>query len=232
MTRIRLLALSLVLLTAPVQAQAGDLTTRDIVELSRSGLGDDVLIALVDVDGGPFDLSPADLLDLKAEGLSDRVLAALVRAGRHRQPGEVLSTDEPGIPSYTDTYFSVDEPVTHHWTSAGERHVIHTVAVPVPVHVPVYKRRRGSHRDDRPSRRHEPAVSTPGIRHGPVTADSIRHAPRGFHPGSIRPRTTTDSEVSTQRSSRPPATPGIARSTRGDKPPTPGVARSQTSSDR
>lgn len=218
---IRPLALSMLLVSAPALSHAGDLTTRDIVELSRSGLGDEVLIALVDVDGGPFDLSPADLLDLKTEGLSDRVLAALVRAGRHRMPADDYPQDFIAPLAYSQTY-------------TRDRYVTHTVAVPVPVYVPVYEHRASSsRRRDRPSERaDESAVSTPGVRRGPVTADSIRHAPPGFHPGTVRSRTTAASDASAHTGSRASSTPGIARSTpSADRTPTPGVARSQRSSE-
>lgn len=214
---IRPLTLTVALVTTPVLALAADLTTRDVVELSRSGLGDEVLVALVEVDGGPFDLSPADLLDLKAEGLSDRVLAALVRAGRH--------LDSPS--QYT-------EPLDHGGVFLGEHHVTRTVAVPVPVYVPVYKpRASASRRHDRPSRYDEPEVSGPGRSGPPVTPESIRHAPPGFHPGTVRSTTTTASNDSTRPVAQPQSTPGIARSTRSaDRPPTPGVARSQRQPER
>ena len=216
-----LLTVAVALLTTPAPALAGDLTTRDVIELSRSGLGDEVIIALVEVDGGPFHLSPADVLDLKAEGLSDRVLAALVRAGRHS-----------GSPSH------VTEPLLDDGVAfVGERHVTYTVAVPVPVYVPVYNPRPfTSRRHDRPSGDADPEVLTPGIRRGPVTPESIRHAPPGFHPGTVRARTDTASETSARpvpQAPQAPSTPGIARSTRSaDRPPTPGVARRHQPPDR
>ena len=84
MTRILGFLLAGLLLT-PLSAAAGDLTLRDVMELHRTGLGDDLLIAVIDADGGPFRLSFADIQDLKSDGLSERVIAALVRTGA-RQP--------------------------------------------------------------------------------------------------------------------------------------------------
>ena len=60
---------------------ADDLTLRDVIELHRSGLGDDLLIAVIEADGGPFRLSFADIHDLASDGLSERVITALVRTG-------------------------------------------------------------------------------------------------------------------------------------------------------
>ena len=74
-------ALVFALLFVPSLAVAGDLTLRDVIELHRSGLGDDLLISVIDADGGPFALTFADIHDLKSDGLSERVITALVRTG-------------------------------------------------------------------------------------------------------------------------------------------------------
>jgi hypothetical protein len=187
MSSTRSLVLSLVFVAAPALLHAGDLTPRDVVELHRSGLGEEVLLALIEVDGGPFDLTTSDVLDLKAEGLPERVIAALIRAGRGGYAPESAPhpRDEPvtGDPAYeTDT-----------WTTY-ETHHTEIVAVPVPVYVPVaHPRRRQFHAEPDAQ-----AISVPGVRRGrpadrlgtapgvargsTVTADDIRHAPPGFHP--------------------------------------------------
>jgi len=76
--------LAVTLLLAPSAARADDLTLRDVIELHRTGLGDDLLIAVIDADGGSFQLSFADIQDLKSDGLSERVIEALVRTGSRR----------------------------------------------------------------------------------------------------------------------------------------------------
>lgn len=73
--------LLMALLLAPSPAGADELTLRDVIELHRTGLGDDLLIAVIDADGGPFSLSFGEIQDLKSDGLSERVIAALVRTG-------------------------------------------------------------------------------------------------------------------------------------------------------
>src|SRR5215218_2016429 len=78
-----LLALALTLSTAAV-AQA--VTLKDIVDLSKAGLNDDVLLALIEVDGGVFDIDTETLTRLKASGVSQKVIVALVRSGRERPP--------------------------------------------------------------------------------------------------------------------------------------------------
>ena len=69
-----------------VSTAAQAVTLRDIVELTKAGLGDEVLLALIDVDGGVFDIDAATLKSLKAAGVSERVIVALVRSGRERPP--------------------------------------------------------------------------------------------------------------------------------------------------
>jgi hypothetical protein len=85
MTRlIGLLAMALLLAPLPARATDEALTLRDVIELHRSGLGDDLLIAVIDADAGGVTLSYADIQDLKSDGLSERVIAALVRSGGRR----------------------------------------------------------------------------------------------------------------------------------------------------
>lgn len=80
MNRIFGMLLAALLVTAS-RASAEDLTLRDVIELHRSGLGEDLLIAVIDADGGPFVLGFAEIQDLKSDGLSERVITALVRTG-------------------------------------------------------------------------------------------------------------------------------------------------------
>jgi len=71
----------LMMLLVPAAVRADDLTLRDVIELRRAGLGEDVLLAVIEADGGAFALSYADIMDLKGEGFSERLIAALVRTG-------------------------------------------------------------------------------------------------------------------------------------------------------
>ena len=84
MTRVPGVLVLALLLLAPWPARADDLTLRDVIELHRSGLGEDLLVAVIEADGGPFTLDFADIHDLKSDGLSERVIAALVRTGKGR----------------------------------------------------------------------------------------------------------------------------------------------------
>lgn len=77
----RVLAIMLAWLLAPLPAAAGELILRDVIELHRTGLGDDLLVAVIEADGSVFRLGFADIQDLRSDGLSERVISALVRTG-------------------------------------------------------------------------------------------------------------------------------------------------------
>ncbi|HEX6323874.1 MAG TPA: hypothetical protein VFZ36_09125 [Vicinamibacterales bacterium] len=64
-------------LAAPAPAEA--VTLRDLVDLARQGMGDDLLIALVEAEKSVFHLSAADVKSLKEQGLSDRLLIHLLQ---------------------------------------------------------------------------------------------------------------------------------------------------------
>lgn len=69
------------------QAQQA-LTNYDLIRLTQSGVGDDVIINMVNTRGGRFDLSPDAVIALKASGVSDRVVLAIQTASKGT-PGTV-----------------------------------------------------------------------------------------------------------------------------------------------
>ena len=72
------------LLLASVRAEA--VSVRDIIELSTAGVSDEVLVALIEVDGTVFRLDARQLLELESTGVRDPVLLAMLRSGRSRDP--------------------------------------------------------------------------------------------------------------------------------------------------
>lgn len=120
----------------PVRS-AEALTIRDVLELSRAGLGDDVLLALIEVNPRVYTLDPATLIALKQAGVSDRVIAALVRSGREQPPaGDASWAGAPDEPAMSDAALPQPSPtvvvIDHH--AAPE---VREVPVPVPVYVAV-----------------------------------------------------------------------------------------------
>jgi hypothetical protein len=81
----RLLPLMLVaFVLGPTRADA--LTLRDVLELTRAGLGDDVLIALIEVDRPVFPVDTETLKTLKDAGVSQKVIVAMIKSGRTPPP--------------------------------------------------------------------------------------------------------------------------------------------------
>jgi hypothetical protein len=128
---------------SPVRADA--LTIRDVVELTRAGLGDEVLLALIEVDPSVFPIDTETLKYLKAAGVSQRVIVAMVRSTR--TPPAPIAPD----PFITQVAPQAPEPqvvVIDHRESEPVREV--QVAVPIYIPVVQHSRNRGPvDRDDR-----------------------------------------------------------------------------------
>jgi len=134
------LALAAVLLLAAAAVPAEALTIRDVIELTKAGVSEEVLLALIDVDGGVYASDTETLKALKAAGVTERVMVALVRSGRERQLPEPAAPppapqDEARAPAPQVVV------IEHHEPQAQQ------VVVPVPVYVPVYTTPSRAHRD-------------------------------------------------------------------------------------
>jgi hypothetical protein len=61
---------------ANAQVAAMAVTNYDLVEMTRAGVSEDLIISTIRTRGGRFDLSPPQLIALKQQGVSDRVVMA------------------------------------------------------------------------------------------------------------------------------------------------------------
>ena len=117
-------------------ARANALTIRDVVELTRAGLGDEVLLALIEVDPSVFPIDTETLKYLKDAGVSQRVIVAMVRSARtppaQVAPDPFMSQVAP--PPAPEPQVVV---IDHH---DSER--VREVPVAVPVYIPVVQRSR------------------------------------------------------------------------------------------
>ena len=139
-----------VLLLAAAAAPAEALTIRDVIELTKAGVSEEVLLALIDVDGGVYASDTETLKALKAAGVSERVMVALVRSGRERQLPEPAAPP-PAPPDEAQAPAPQVVVIEHHEPQVQQ------VVVPVPVYVPVYTT---------PSRRHRDPYATQRVRTG------------------------------------------------------------------
>jgi hypothetical protein len=91
-----LIVLGFVLLLAPLPA--GAVTVRDIIELSKAGLGDEVLIAVIDADRTIFTLDKDQILELKKAGVSKAVLLKMLRTRTEFEVPLETSAPQPLVP--------------------------------------------------------------------------------------------------------------------------------------
>lgn len=133
MRRILSTVVAALLLAGPAATSASAITIEDLVNLRANGLGDDILVALIDADGSVFQLTAVDVLALRKRGLSERVILAMLITGKAgtRAPGASVSPVPPAAhPAHvTQTVIQTVERV--------EREIIAVpVAVPVLVDRP------------------------------------------------------------------------------------------------
>jgi hypothetical protein len=88
---------------SPVTALA--VSTRDLIELSKAGLGDEVLVALIEADGTVFNLDAPRILELRAAGVSERVITAMLRNATR-----AATAPAPGAPAAADARAAVIPP--------------------------------------------------------------------------------------------------------------------------
>jgi len=174
-----------------ISTAAQAVTLKDIVDLSKAGLGDDVLLALIDVDGGVFDVDPGTLKSLKAAGISERVIVALVRSGRERP---APPTDPATLTDVVSQQTAPDVVYIDRPSPTVVREVTVPYAVPYPVYVGVPVGGRGRHEGRAPvGILLEPSITAPEtIRGGPrnltdVPAPSTKEPVYWGNGGKLRP---------------------------------------------
>jgi hypothetical protein len=167
-----ILAIVFSLLAGPVTAQT--LTTKEIVELTKAGLAEEVLLALIEVHRSVFPIDRETLKMLKAEGVRDNVVVAMIRSGRDPIPvppppppqptpsvivdrgdgtPELIIKDRAPEQTRVVVVEEREQPLVERRSRASEERV-REVPVAVPVYVPVTTRRHVERPD--PPKRQEP----------------------------------------------------------------------------
>lgn len=137
MRRILSLALAVTAVTVLTAGRAEALSVRDVIELSKAGLGEEVLLALIEVDPSIFAIDAPTLKQLKAAGVSERVIVAMIKSGRTARPEPASAPDiEPASSSRSH---EPDVVVIDHRDAPAPAPAPAPVAYPVavPVYVPV-----------------------------------------------------------------------------------------------
>jgi hypothetical protein len=173
MRRSLIAVLALGLSLAAGRAEA--VTVRDVIELSKAGLSDSVLLALIDVDRSVYSIDTATLKQLKTAGVSDAVIVAMIRSGRERHaeeaPQPVVESQPAAQPESQDS----TQPAAVPPPAAP-----YPVAIPYPVYVTVPFVPMSSHDGRRPSM--NPIVARPELPPNCVAAQ----VPRWGFGGTIR----------------------------------------------
>ena len=138
-----LFALVLTLVPAAGFAQSQVPSLKDVVELTKAGLAEDVILTLIEMNGSVYPTDAETLKSLKAAGVSPAVIVALVRSGRQ--------TAVPAVQEAPPVTASEPEVIVVEREAPEPR--VREVVVPVPVYVavPTYR----SHRRAEPGR-HQP----------------------------------------------------------------------------
>jgi hypothetical protein len=125
-------------------SRAEAVSLRDLIDLSRQGLSDELLIALVEAEKSVFHLSAADVRELKSKGLSDRLLIHLLQTPTLRPAAEVKVLQADARP---EASAPAPRAVVVNTVVTQVQHVEVPVYVPVPVRVD--RRDRDEERKDR-----------------------------------------------------------------------------------
>ncbi len=116
-------------------------TLSELVALSRAGLADEVLIALVEVDARVFPIDAETIKWLHDAGVSPRVIEAIVRSGRPRKTEGLPDPAQPSAwppPTPLPPVGPVAPPDDACSSSAPPVVVVQPAPPPVVVAVPVY----------------------------------------------------------------------------------------------
>src|SRR5215831_4241191 len=107
--RARLLVPLLAAATLLAPAVASAVTLSDIVALSKAGVSEPVILALIDRDKPIFTITPDDLIMLKKEGVTEAIVVAMLHSGRDEVPPPPQAMELP--PPTEPNVIIVDRPV-------------------------------------------------------------------------------------------------------------------------
>lgn len=93
------------------QASVLSLTNYDLIQLSKAGMDETVILNAIQTRGGRFDLSPNGLIALKQAGVSDSVLVAAQRYAT--QPTTIISDQPRTIVRPTPVFIETAPVIVH-----------------------------------------------------------------------------------------------------------------------
>src|SRR5436305_6913766 len=90
--------LTLLLVLAALPASA--VTLQQVVALSKAGVSETVILALIDRDKTIFTIDPEQLVTLKADGVSEQIVLAMLKSGRAEAAAADRADEEMRTASY------------------------------------------------------------------------------------------------------------------------------------
>jgi len=138
MRRLFVVAALAVVVAVSFAARADALTVRDVIELSKAGVSDQVLLALIDVDRRVYTVDATAVKQMKEAGVSDTVVLAMIHAGRDTTDSSHAAADStPPVQTSSAPAPTAPQPqvvvIDHADTQPAVREVPVPVAVPVAV---------------------------------------------------------------------------------------------------
>lgn len=130
MKQLTLCAVMVLLSFLPASLCAQEVMTNDsVIKLVKAGLGEELIIQMINSQPGKYSLASDDVLALKRQGVSDKIIAAMLKrngAGASSQPsgvGPEVSTS--GYPNEIGVYWKKDKewievlPEVINWKTGG-----------------------------------------------------------------------------------------------------------------
>jgi len=104
---------TVVLMLCPLMLAQQTLDNAAVVKMSKSGLGEDLIVSMIQNQPGKYELTPDTLVALKADGVSEKILAAMAakNTASAAVPAAVKAVD-----SYEDLEVGVYYKVKDVWT--------------------------------------------------------------------------------------------------------------------
>ncbi len=126
--------LPIALVLALIPAAASAVTVQEIVALSKAGVSEPVILALIDRDKTIYALGADELVALSRNGLSEAIMLSMLRSGRQEPPPQEPAPVAPE-PVYTEPNVVV---VGHgpERPNAADPYAASAAAYPVPYAVP------------------------------------------------------------------------------------------------
>src|SRR5450759_4955048 len=115
----RLIGILILALTVVAGAQE-TLNNDSILKMVKAGLGEDLIVTMVQTQPGKYSVNPDELIRLKKAGVSERILAAMATKGSAANPPGPVASGPAKIAPGTSIRLAVDEAVSSSTAKAGD----------------------------------------------------------------------------------------------------------------